>query len=403
MILSTLDRYLLRRALAPMTAVLLGTMVAFLMERLTRSFDLLSQTTNGMRFLSELLVNLAPHYLGLTLPGGFFIGLFVVVSGLNRSSEIDAILASGISLDRFARPFVGLGVLLALLSALLSGFIQPYSRYAYHAVLRAAENAGWNGDVRPRALLLAGPDTVLTADGADIGGRHLRGVFIRKIGPGGREDILTAGAAEIGKPAGDGAVTLDLNDGQQVSITPDGQAHVVTFEAFALDLPLTALPKRLRPRGGEVSELTLIELAQRGFGAAIPALPRQDLRAELYLRLARAMMFPLLPLLAVPFALSAKRAGAAPAMAAGGLLLFGFETSIVLGQGLAASGVAPAAVSIGLPAGLFATACIATWITSRKRPGENPVNWLAEHIAELFAAAARAVGVRRAVWERSQA
>ena len=106
------------------------------------------------------------------------------------------------------------------------------------------------GEVRPRALLSAGADTVLTADGVDIDGRHLQGVFIRKIGPGGREDILTAGAAEIRKNAESGAVTLELNDGQQFSMTPDGQAHVVTFARFVLDLPLAALPKPLRPRGG---------------------------------------------------------------------------------------------------------------------------------------------------------
>ena len=79
----------------------------------------------------------------------------MVVNSLNKGSEIDAILASGISLGRFAAPFVGLGVGLMLFSVMLFGFIQPYSRYAYHAVLHAAENAGWNGDVRPKALLSA--------------------------------------------------------------------------------------------------------------------------------------------------------------------------------------------------------------------------------------------------------
>ena len=95
MIATTLDRYLLKRALTPMAGVLISTMVVFLMERIMRSFQLLSQTTDGFKYLSELLVNLVPHYVGLTLPGGFFIGLFVVVNGLNKSSEIDAILASG--------------------------------------------------------------------------------------------------------------------------------------------------------------------------------------------------------------------------------------------------------------------------------------------------------------------
>ncbi|RRN64025.1 LptF/LptG family permease [Caulobacter sp. 602-1] len=390
-----LDRYLLRRTLTPMAAVLISTMVAFLMERLMRSFQLLSQTTEGFKFLTELLVNLVPHYVGLTLPGGFFIGLFVVVNGLNKSSEIDAILASGISLGRFAAPFVGLGLLLMVFSVVLFGFIQPYSRYAYHAVLHAAENAGWNGDVRPKALLNAGPDVFLTADDADASGRRLQHVFIRKIGPDGREDVLTAVSAEVSKDAGDQSVKLELRDGRQVSTTRDARVYVARFSRFAFDLPLSQSAKLLRLRGDEVSELTLVELAQQGFGAARPALPRQTLLAELYARSSRALILPLLPLLAVPFGLSAKRAGSGSAMATGGVLLFLFETSMILGQAMVSAARLPAAVTVGGPAALFAIICVATWVTSRRRPGENPVSWLTEHVAAAFAAVARALRMRR--------
>ncbi len=52
----------------------------------------------------------------------------------------------------------------------------------------------------------------------------------------------------------------------------------------------------------------------------------------------------------------------------------------------------PAAVTIGVPAGVFAAVCVATWIASRKRPGQNPVSWLSEHLAALFALIARAFG-----------
>lgn len=395
MIPTTLDRYLLRRTLTPMAAVLISTMVAFLMERLMRSFQLLSQTTEGFKFLTELLVNLVPHYVGLTLPGGFFIGLFVVVNGLNKSSEIDAILASGISLGRFAAPFVGLGVLLMVFSVILFGFIQPYSRYAYHAVLHAAENAGWNGDVRPKALLTAGPDVFLTADDADASGRRLEHVFIRKIGPDGREDVLTAISAEVSKDAGDQSVKLELRDGRQVSTARDARVYVANFSRFAFDLPLSQSAKLLRLRGDEVSELTLIELAQQGFGAARPAIPRQTLLAELYARSSRALILPLLPLLAVPFGLSAKRAGSGSAMATGGILLFLFETSMILGQAMVSAAHLPAVVTVGGPAALFAIICVATWMASRRRPGENPVSWLTEHVAAAFAAVARALRMRR--------
>jgi lipopolysaccharide export system permease protein len=396
MIPTLLDRYLLRRTLTPMSAVLISTMVAFLMERLMRSFQLLSQTTDGFKFLTELLVNLVPHYVGLTLPGGFFIGLFVVVNGLNKSSEIDAILASGTSLGRFAAPFVCLGVVLMVFSVLLFGFIQPYSRYAYHAVLHAAANAGWNGDVRAKALLTASPDVFLTADDADASGSRLKHVFIRKIGPDGREDVLTAISAEVRKGAGEQIVKLELRDGRQVSTTREAQVYVTNFSRFAFDLPLSQSAKLLRLRGDEVSELTLIELAQQGFGKPTPALPRQVLLAELFARSSRALILPLLPLLAVPFGLSAKRAGSGSAMATGGVLLFLFETSMILGQAMVSASHLPAIVTVGGPAGLFATVCVATWVTSRKRPGENPVSWLTEHVAALFAAIARAFRTRRA-------
>ncbi|HJV40095.1 LptF/LptG family permease [Caulobacter sp.] len=396
MIPTTLDRYLLRRTLTPMAAVLSSTMVAFLMERLMRSFQLLSQSTDGFKFLTELLVNLVPHYVGLTLPGGFFIGLFVVVNGLSKSSEIDAILASGMSLGRFAAPFVGLGILLMAFSVLLFGFVQPYSRYAYHAVLHAAEKAGWNGDVRPKALLSSGP-VFLTADRADASGRRLERVFIRKIGPDGREDVLTAASANVNKSALDRSVTLDLHDGRQVSTTPDQAVYVADFARFSFEMPLSLSGKLFRVRGDDVSELTLIELARQGFGKGPTALPRQTLLAEFYARSSRALILPLLPLLAVPFGLSAKRAGSGSAMAVGGVLLFFFETSMILGQAMASGAGLPAFLTIGLPTAVFATTCVTTWIVSRNRPGENPVSWIIDHIEALVVAIARVFGARRSV------
>lgn len=399
MILTNLDRYLLQRAVRPMSAVLISTMVAFLMERVMRSFHLLSQTTDSFNLLVRLLTNLAPHYLGLTLPGGFFIGLFVVVNGLNKSSEMDAILASGVSLGRFAAPFVGLGVALTLFSTALFGFIQPHARYAYHTVLHAAANASWDGVVRAKAVLAAGPDVFLTADDADVGGRHLKRVFVRKLEPDGREDVLTAVSAEVLRAPAAREVTLVLNDGRLVSTTRDGRVYLTDFAAFRVNLPLAQPAKLMRLRGDEASELTLIELAQQGFGGAEPALSRQVVLSELFSRTSRALMLPLLPLLAVPFGLSAKRAGTGPTMVIGGLMLFGFETALVLGQAMAASSHLPAAVAVGAPAALFATACVATWIASRKRPGQNPVSWLSERVGELFAAIARVLGQRQALPE----
>ncbi len=73
-------------------------------------------------------------------------------------------------------------------------------------------------------------------------------------------------------------------------------------------------------------------------------------------------------------------------MVVGGLLLFMFGTSMVLGQAMTAATHLPAVVTVGGPACLFAITCVAVWVSSRDRPGENPVNWLSEKIAEQVSA-----------------
>src|SRR5262245_22114009 len=103
-----LDIYLLRRTLPPMGAVLASAGLAFLLERLLRSVYLLAQSNQGPYFILRLAVELTPHYIGLVLPAGFFVGLFVVVHRLNQDSEIDAMLAGGLSLGRITAPLVGL-------------------------------------------------------------------------------------------------------------------------------------------------------------------------------------------------------------------------------------------------------------------------------------------------------
>lgn len=376
-----------------MFAVLASTMTAFLLERLLRSLQLLAQTNHGLHFLLQLALNLTPHYAGLVLPAGFFVGLFVAVNRLNNGSEIDALLAGGVSLFRIALPYVGLGVLLAAFSLALYGFVQPYTRYAYRAVMHAARDAGWSGEFRPQAILSPDPNLVVTADEVDQTGRQLRRVFILRRAASGREDIFTAQYAILSREPGRRTIRLDLIDGQQFIRASGKSGHALRFDLLSVRLPLTAPARLLRARGGEENELTLVELARTGFGREEPPQRRQMLLAELYSRLARALALPFMPLLATPLALTAKRAGSAPGIAVAGALLLAFQTSLIFTQGLVAAGRLSALPAQGAPFGLFLAACISVFLLSRNRPGENPINWIAERLGDLI----RALTPRRQV------
>lgn len=382
--MSLIDRYLLKSALWPMVGATGVTLVALLLERILRLLDMLSASSERFSFVAQLAVNLVPHYMGLTLPAAFFIALIIVVNRMNQASEVDALLAAGVSLTRLAAPFLALAAVLSFLTLIVFGVLQPYSRYAYRAVLHAAQNAGWSGVVPEGTIIEPNDKLTMTTDQADAAGQRLSRVFIRRIDEQGREEVTTAGMAELRRAEDGKNVTLALKDGQQLRFNARGEPELLSFKDFTMQLPLSGPARLLRARGGDERELNLFELAAK---AQDPhsVIPKETLLAELYGRLARALALPLLPLLAVPLGLSAKRSGRAPGVIVGGLLLLAFHHLIQLGQGFAETGRAPAEVSVGLPFFGFAAICITVFLTSRKRPGETPIGRLMEHLSVVAA------------------
>ncbi len=381
--MSLIDRYLLRLSFWPMVGAIGVTMIALLLERTLRLLDMLSASSDRFGFVAQLAVNLVPHYVGLTLPAAFFLALLVVVNRLNQASEVDAFLAAGVSLTRLATPYLFLAAALTAVSLLVFGFLQPYSRYAYRAVLHSAQNAGWNGMVSAETILIPSKTLTVTADEADASGQQLSRILIRRITPQGREEITTAGMAEVRRMPDGKSVRLELKNGQQLRFNADGRPEVLSFKAFSMQLPLTGPARLLRARGGDERELTLFELARQASGGK-SSIPREALKGELYGRLAKAFVLPLLTLLGVPLGLSAKRSGRAPGMIVGGVLLMAFFHAVQLGQGLAATGRTSAELAVGGPFLAFAVIALTVFLTSRKRPGETPVGRVLEHLSGLI-------------------
>ncbi len=389
-----IDKYALKLMLWPLLGSMLVTLVGLLLERVLRLLDMLSSSSNRFGFLTELTANLVPHYLGLTLPAAFFISLFVVISRLNQDSEIDALLASGVSFSRIVAPYLGLGVVLMCISLVLFGYVQPYSRYGYRAVLFAAENAGWSGSIQGGMIVSPNDRLVMTANSADAAGRRLGGVFIRQVDDDGRHQVITARLGQLRTNADRESATLTLENGLQLGKNSRGEPEVLSFDTFSLRVPLSGASRLLRARGGDERELTLGELLREA-GEPQSIVPRQTLIAEFLARLSRALSLPLLPLLALPLGLAAKRRGAAPGMIVAGLLLLAFNQLLQFGQGMAAGGGAPAILAVGAPFLAFAAICIATFVTSRKRPGETPVGLLVEYVADALYRAHKKLKPRR--------
>ncbi len=376
-----LDGYILKMLAAPAAAVLGVTLVAFLLEQTLRLIDQLSANGARLSYLFGLITNLVPYQLGLALPASFFVAMFIVIARLDEESEIDALLAGGVSFERIVAPLLFAGVILGAVSLLLLGYLQPYSRFGYRAVLNAATEAGWTARLDPQVFLHAGPDFTISADDVDATGRSLKGVFIRRISKTG-ETVVTASRGTLGLRSDGKTTDLRLNGGLILTDAAKGGSRLLRFGDFT-DHEMLNAGAALAPRGGDVQELTFPELTNE-MSRADAMIPRRVLEAELYARLARSLAIPLLPLLALPLALAAKRGRRAPGMIVGAVILVAFHHGVTLCKSLAESGKVDPLLSIG---GLFAgMTVLGLWLfmSSRRRPGETPISGLLARMETLF-------------------
>lgn len=307
------DRYVLRQLAKPLvTSIAIGLLV-LLAERMVRLLDTTLGKKNSFGVVFEMLAYLVPHYLGVALPAALFLGLLFSFNKMSRDSEIDALLASGIGLHRIAQPVAILSLILAAFAVLIVGWMQPHTRYAYRAVVFDIQNVDVFYLAEEGIFMEAGTRTFIL-DKLDRSAGSFERIFLfDNRGAGGIETVTASSGKLIENPKTPVPV-LRLVNGHRLqidrmpSLAPDQQPPKSTVSNFEVaDTPLGQVAdKTFRPRGVDERELTLPELiAQQDTPPTDTT--KDQMRAELHKRIIAMLTLPMLPFLAVPFALGRRR------------------------------------------------------------------------------------------------
>ena len=368
--ISLFDRYMLKRVLGPLAAAIVIGMAALLLERLIRLLDLFANRGGPLTLILKMLGNLVPHYLGIALPAAFFVGILYATLRLSNDSELDVMRASGLSLRRLAAPMLMVAVVLTVTSALLLGFLQPYTRYAYRALVYLVTETSWNSAIERGTFFSGfGGKTILIGDIAD-GGRTLKKIFIQETDEQGNNIALTAQTGELAKDPGSLSLTLILRDGVRVDSKPDGTgSRASTFSQSTLPLELVT-PKPFRPPDNE-SELAFFELIH-AYVNKDPDFGQDDLLAEINYRIIRTLSVLFLPFLAIPMGLTSRRQPTSIRVVVGIAILVFYYQILNFGQSMAENGRVSSFTGLWVPFILFASCSTYLFYVANSRLNQDP-------------------------------
>jgi lipopolysaccharide export system permease protein len=378
-----LDAYTLRALLGPLVLALCVLLMAQILERLLRLFELAAATGASSLLVLRMIALLLPHYLGLALPAAFFAAIFMATARIGDDNELDAMLATGRSITRIAVPFFFVALVLAGFNLYLFGYLQPLTRYGYNATAHQARHTGWDARLEANRFVTVKDGYTLAASSVGADGRTLGQVFVERHDERG-EQIVTAQSGRL-VPSADGAtLLLELSNGLIVGSRPDDAVTIARFATGRINEDFTLAPPPFRSRIENVRQLTLPELRVSSplyDEAGITAAQRAG---EWHGRLARSLMPLLLPLLALPLGMAAKRGRRAPGTVFAVLALLTLNQALQFGESLAEAGRVAAWLAVWLPVLLFGMLGLWLFRSSLQWPGDNPVMRAVSAIESAF-------------------
>lgn len=367
-----LDWYTLRALLGPLLLALCVLLVAMMLWRLLRLFELAATTGASPVLVLKMIGALLPHYLGLAIPAAFFAAIFMSTARIGDDNELDAMLATGRSITRMAVPYFAVALALAGFNVLLFGYLQPQTRYGYNVTVHQARNTGWDARLEANRFVSVRDGYTLAADSVGPDGRTLGGVFVERHDDSG-EEVITARSGRL-VPSADGtSLLLELSDGLILLGQPSGAVKTVKISTGRINEDFTVVPPPYRARGKDERELTLPELRQGSPAYEAAGITPAERAGEFHGRLARIGLPLLLPLLALPLGMAAKRGRRAPGTVFAVLALLTLDQALQFGESMAENGRAAAPLAVWLPVALFAVLGIWLFRSSLQWPGDNPV------------------------------
>ncbi len=374
--LNRLDRYVLAQVRTPLLMTLAVAALLLLLERMLRLFDFVVNQGGPVEVVFRLLGNLIPHYLGMALPIGLFLGILIAFRNLSLNSEIDAIRASGVGLRRLLRPVMYLSLILMAVQFVLVSYVQPFSRYYYHGLVFDLRSGALGASVKVGEYVNIGKGMVLRINESRNNGTELLGIFLERTQEDGRRVAISAEKGGFFSTPDQQNVILRLYNGRLLEINEKrDRPRVLTFDQQDIAIRLPEI-EEFRRRGEQQRELTIIELWTAINDPNLDKATYDEYRGNFHWRLAETLTFLILPFLAISLGIANRRTGQSLGLVIGLSLIILYNELQEMCVTLVVDGTASPFVTIWLLYAAFFALSLRFMYLRTARVGGDPLYWV---------------------------
>lgn len=391
-----IDRYLARLILTPLMATLAISALLLLLDKMLKLFDFVINEGGPVTVVWRMLGNLIPQYLGLGIPIGLMLGVILTFRKLALSSELDAIIGSGVSHLRLLRVPLLYSATLAILTLWIVGFLQPYTRYAYEGLRFELRSGALGASIKVGEFTRLGKRLTLRIEESRAGGRDLIGIFAQATEKNGGRIAVSAERGTFLATDDPDLILFRLYNGVLVhkAVLKGTAPRVLRFAQH--DLPVD-LPKisNFRARGEKELELTLPELVITQNDPTKARSIQLQAEANFHRRLIQVCVLFVIPFLGIAVAIPPKRSSAALGVFVGLASLIIYNEISEFAEDLGARGKVPVLIVQWVAFSLFSLHSLWLFYRAAFRVGDPPIAGLSRMSYKIWKLVVTVVRINR--------
>ncbi len=325
--MTILDRYIFKELLVPFSISLCILCFIILTKEMLRLVELLVTKGAGLLSVFEIIINLMPSFLVLTLPMACLISSITTFSRFSFDKELVAMRAAGLSLLRIAVPVFVFSFFVFLGTLYLSQWGQPWSSISLKKLAisliqdqlhLALEQGVFNEPVDGMIIFVPKPEP----------GKKATGIFILDHRDQTKEVMITAQSFQMLKNHQHKQFGIRLYEGAIHHIPKDGpQHHQVMFSTYDLKMDRSPAFNVKKPERADYQDI-MAKLKQSGWRDT--GMLRRLM--EYYKDLGFPVATLILGILGMPVGIVSKRAGRMGGFVLGIFIMVGYYLLNVLGE-----------------------------------------------------------------------